>query len=208
MFCVHSTHHGVTEAVTSVRGLSREGKSRKSAELSHRFQKKNRLSFCSFPPALFLQLACPKAQCVKFKSVSVRSSLGSRTAGAHAEVQAALKSTRQVSLGSGLDESQHQPFVCVALLSGRRQESRGARETRPETLLGKVRPGVKFSAPWGCSKGPPSGSPMLATEYRRPPVGSFSHLVRWAPEALTLISCTVAGFVPHEGWARGNCPNV
>lgn len=39
-------------------------------------------------------------------------------------------------------------------------------------------------------------------------MGDFSHLVRWAPDNLTHTYWEVAGFVPHERWARGSRSDV
>lgn len=42
------------------------------------------------------------------------------------------------------------------------------------------------------------GAPRQPQNSAVPPGGNFSHLGRWAPDALTHIHRTAAGFVPHE----------
>lgn len=136
----------MTKAATSVRGLGREGKSKKRAESSHRFQKKNLLSFCPlFPSYTILAAGKPESTVceVQIWVCTVSSSLGSQTVRARSEMRAALQCTSQVCLGSGIDECRRS--VVWPRVSGRRQESWGARESSQRPALRNVGPGVKVS---------------------------------------------------------------
>lgn len=152
----------------------------------------------------------PLPQCVKFKSVSVLSDQAWEAEKWEHTLRSGplYKAPVKCPWSPGEMKADVNHLFVWHWVSGRRQKSRGARETRTETCPRKVGPGAKFSTPQSCSKGPPLGPPMLATECHRPPVGNFSHLVRWAPEALPHIHRMVVGFVLPEGWARGNCSNV